>query len=139
MKETTRIDLFVEVGKDRKTRDNQLFKLTTSKKQSWITACVGFGIVEYESNKFAGIKYNEDRTIVYDWQMEDMLDEYPNVQWESYEDNFHQSEIEIKKFDSLKEAVKFIFDLNKEDKIFLRTVKTIIKTEIFEDVVELLS
>lgn len=135
MTETTRIDLFVEVEKERKTRNNQLFKSTTYKKPTWITY-EGFGVVEYESNKFVCIKY-EDNTIVHDWQIEDILHEYPNVQWELYEDNFHQSEIEIKKFDSFKEAVRFVFDLNKEDLIFLRTVKTITKIEKFEDVVEL--
>ena len=138
MKETVRIDLFVEVGKDRKTRENQLFKSTAYNKPTWITY-EGFGIVEYESNKFACIKYDErSNTIVYEWQMEHMLEEYPNIEWSSYEeDGFHQSEIEIKEFDSFKEAVRFIFDLNKEDQIFLRTVKTVTKTEVNEDIVEL--
>lgn len=136
MKKSTRVDVFVEVEKDRKTRENELFQLTTLNKQAYVTYS-GFGIVEYDANKFACIKYNDNNTIVYDWQMEDLLNEYPNIKWTTYEENVDKSEIEIKEFTSFKEALRFLFDLNKEDLIFLRTVKTIIKTEMFEDVVEL--
>ena len=139
IKKTTQTRTFVSVNGSL-DKNYELFEcLTKNKRKIWFSSSdmAENGIVQYEPGKFVSLQYDFENLLIYDWQVEDILEEYPDVKWKEYEENVQESEITFKTFDSFREAIRFFFGFKEKDKLSLRKIKTVTTIETIVDIEEI--